>query len=67
MPNNPANKHRRKARGFLVEATETTDPDRRQELLQLCEQQLSKAVEHRGVLKEITSWPARPERRKKPR
>ena len=67
VPNNPANQYQRKARGYLAKATETSDVDRRQELLRLCEQELAQAVEHRGSPKEITSWPTRPDRRKKPR
>ena len=67
VPNNPANQHQRKARSYLEEARQTTDLNRRQELLHLCEQELSKAVEHRGIPKEITTWPQRPDRRKNPR
>jgi len=64
---NQANQHQRKARSYLAEARQTADLDRRQELLGLCEQELAKAVEHRGVPKEITRWSTRPNRRKKSR
>ena len=39
-----ANDHRRKARWYLEEARETTDLNRRQELLNLCEQELAAAA-----------------------
>jgi len=67
VPNNPADQHQRKARRYLEEARKTTNLNRRQELLDLCERELAKAVEHRDMPKEIGSWPARPNRRKKPR
>ena len=65
VPNNPANQHQRKARRYLEEARQTTNLNRRQELLDLCEQELAEAVKHRGPQKE--TWPTRPERRRKPR
>jgi hypothetical protein len=42
--NRSANNHQRKARQFLAQAQDATDLDRRQKLVNLCEQELVAAV-----------------------
>ncbi len=44
MSDRKADDHRRKARRYLKEARETTDLNRRQQLLNLCEQELAAAA-----------------------
>ena len=58
-----ANDHRSKAQHYLVQAQQATDPETRQELLALCEQELIKAVTARHSEREPGLIP-RTDRRK---
>ena len=66
MSDRKANDHRRKARRYLEEARETTDLNRRQELLNLCEQELAAAAATRHGEAQALDVP-KPNRRKKVR
>ena len=66
MSDRKADDHRRKARRYLKEARETTDLNRRQELLNLCEQELGAAAMSRYGEAKALAVP-RPDRRKKRR
>ena len=66
MSDRQAVDHRRKARWYLKEAGETTDLNRRQELLNLCEQELAAAATNRhGEAKALAIH--KPDRRKRRR
>ena len=66
MSDRKADDHRRKARRYLKEARETTDLNRRQELLNLCELELGAAAMSRHGEAKALAVP-KPDRRKKRR
>jgi len=66
MKDRKADDHRRKAQRYLEEATDTTNLDRRQQLLNLCEQELAAAATNRhGEAKALAIH--KPDRRKRRR
>ena len=66
MSDRKADDHRRKARRYLKEAGETTDHNRRQQLLNLCERELAAAATTRHGEAKALAIP-KPDRRKKRR